>query len=317
MIIKDYSDADKTRWDEFVARSKNGTFLFQRQYMDYHADRYPDASLLALDAGGEVQALFPATRRQHEVISHEGLTYGGFVTDERMTVELMLDLFQAAGRHFREAGVGSLTYKSVPHIYHRSPAEEDLYALAVNGAELYRRDVLSVIDYDGDIDWSERSRRRERKAAKAVRSGVEVRETDDYDRFWAVLAGNLERRHGLIPAHTADELKLLAARFPDQIRLFGAYRDEALEAGALVYLAARVCHLQYSASSQTGRRLRALDLLLAHVIEAYRGQMRYFDFGVSTEQDGRFLNTGLVEYKQQFGARTVVHDFYKWALADQ
>ena len=110
---------------------------------------------------------------------------------------------------------------------------------------------------------------------------------------------------------------MLAARFPEHIRLFGAYRAEALEAGALLYLTARVCHLQYSASSPEGRQLRALDLVLAHVIDAFHGEARYFDFGISTEQDGRFLNEGLVEYKQQFGARTVVHDFYRWALADQ
>jgi hypothetical protein len=273
--------------------------------------------LLALDDQGEVLALLPATRRERELISHDGLTYGGFVTDERMTVELMLDLFKAAARHLRETGVTSLTYKSVPHIYHRSPAEEDLYALAVNGAELYRRDVLSVIDYDADIDWSERSRRREKKAAKAVRSGVEVRETEDCDQFWAVLADNLGRRHGRAPVHSAQEMTMLAARFPDHIRLFGAYRGDALEAGALLYLSSRVCHLQYSASSPEGRQLRALDLVLAHVIDAFHGRARYFDFGISTEQDGRLLNEGLVEYKQQFGARAVVQDFYRWAPADQ
>jgi hypothetical protein len=317
MIIKDYADDDRARWNAFVARSKNGTFLFDRDYMDYHADRYHDASLLALDDDGRVQALFPATRRDHEVISHEGLTYGGFVTDERMTVEVMLDLFRAAGRHFHESGVRNLTYKAVPHIYHRSPAEEDLYALAIQGAALCRRDVLSVIDYEAEIDWDDRRRRRAKKAAKAIRSGVEVRETDDYDGFWTMLAENLERRHRIDPVHTRDELKLLAARFPEQIRLYGAFHEEVLAAGALLYLSPRVCHVQYSASTLDGRQLRALDLVLAHLIDAFHGRARYFDFGISTERDGRMLNTGLVEYKQQFGARTVVHDFYRWVPAAQ
>ena len=33
-------------WDTFVQESKNGTFLFVRDYMDYHRDRFQDCSLL-------------------------------------------------------------------------------------------------------------------------------------------------------------------------------------------------------------------------------------------------------------------------------
>jgi hypothetical protein len=309
--IQDYMERDRARWDAFVAQSKNGTFLFWRDYMDYHADRYPDASLVAVDDTGALRALLPATRSGDELISHAGLTYGGFVTDERMTVELMLELFDATVRHLRRSGVSNLYYRAVPHIYHRTPAEEDLYALARGGAELYRRDVLSVIDYEAEIDWDARRRRRHKKSAPALRAGIEVRETDDYEAFWAMLAANLDRRHNLKPVHTSEELRLLAGRFPDHIRLFGAYRHDRLEAGALLYITPRVCHVQYSASSVDGRKLRALDLVHAHIIDAFHTRAHYYDFGISTEQEGQVLNAGLVEYKEQFGARTVVQDFYR------
>lgn len=317
LTIKDYSEGDKERWNDFVGRSKNGTFLFLRDYMDYHAQRYQDASLLVLDGGDEVVALLPANRRSDELISHEGLTYGGFLTDERITAETMLGIFEAVIGHLGDAGLTSVIYKTVPHIYHRSPAEEDLYALFRIGAELYRRDLLSTIDYQADIDWDGRRRGRARKAAKATREGVEVRETDDYAGFWELLAENLDRRYGLEPVHTVDEITLLAELFPEQIRFFGAYRDNNLEAGAVIYLSAQVCHVQYSASSIEGRRLRALDLVIAHLIEAFHGHCRYFDFGSSTEQDGTYLNLGLAEYKHQFGARSVAHDFYRLSLANR
>jgi hypothetical protein len=317
LTIQDYTERDGARWDAFVAQSKNGTFLFNRDYMEHHADRYPDASLVATDDSGTVRGLLPATRVGDELSSHAGLTYGGFVTDERMTVELMLELFQAAMRHLSAAGVSRLTYKAVPHIYHRAPAEEDLYALTVNGAELYRRDVSSVIDYQADVDWEARRRRREKKAAAARRAGIEVRETHDYAAFWEVLASNLDRRHNLQPVHSAAELEGLAGHFPDHIRLYGAYRGSELEAGAVVYISPRVCHVQYSASSVDGRKLRALDLVHAHIIDAFHTRARYYDFGISTEQEGHVLNPGLIEYKQQFGARTVVQDFYRLSIAKQ
>lgn len=316
LIVKDYSDGDRGRWDAFVARSNNGTFLFERDYMDYHADRYPDASLLAIDGDGAVRALLPANRRGHDLISHEGLTYGGFVTDQRMTVETMLDLFAAAARHLREAGVTTLIYRSVPHIYHRSPAEEDLYALFIYGAELYRRDVLSVLNYGADFAWEDRWRWRMRKAGKALRAGFEVRTSDEYDRFWPLLTTNLDRRHGVRPVHSLREIELLARRFPERIQLFGLYRGDSLEAGAITYLSETVCHAQYSASSDQAREVRGLDLVFAHIIDVFRGRVRFFDFGISTEEDGRSMNEGLLAYKQRFGARAVMHDFYRLALAD-
>jgi hypothetical protein len=311
VVVRDYNVDDKAAWDAFVARSKNATFLFQRDYLDYHADRFPDASLVVLDDDGAVRALLPATRRGDALISHAGLTFGGFLTDESMTVGTMVEVFDASLSHLRSAGVEMLLYKTVPHIYHRVPAEEDAYALFLNDAQLYRRDVLSVIDYAAAVRWEARRRRGQKKAEHG---GIEVRENREYDRFWPVLAANLERRYGVQPAHTLEEIELLARRFPDRIRLFGAFRDDVLEAGAVAYLSHTVCHVQYNASTDEGRNIGALDLVFARLIDTFRDSVRYFDFGISTEENGHTLNSGLVEYKQGFGARTVVHDFYRLML---
>jgi Acetyltransferase (GNAT) domain len=316
VLVQPYGPEHKTVWDAFVARSKNGTFLFLRDFMEYHAHRFDEVSLVALDDEGEVCALLPATRRGDEVTSHEGLTYGGLVTDERMTAVAMLEVLSACRRHFRDAGATTLLYKTVPRIYHRMPADEDLHALFTLGAELVRRDVLSVLDYDASDAWERRLHARARKAAKATSAGIVVRRSDEYDRFWAILTANLERRHSVRPAHSLEEIELLASRFPDEVQLFGAYRGDELTAGEVVYVTDTVCHSQYSATSPEGRELRVHDLVLAHVIDAFRGRVRYFDFGISSEQNGRVINEGLLGYKEEFGARAVVHDFYRLPLAE-
>jgi hypothetical protein len=313
LYIKNYTPEDQAVWDAFVAQSKNGAFLFKRDYMDYHRDRFPDASLMALDDDGTIRALLPATRRGNELSSHAGLTYGGFVTDNRMTAETMLGVFDATLEHLRQAGITTLLYKAVPHIYHRSPAEEDLYALFVHGAEVRRRDVMSVLDYAAEQDWRDRWRWRMRKAGTARRAGFQVRPSDEYDRFWELLTSNLAQRHGVQPVHTVEEIKLLAGRFPERIQLFAAYRGTALEAGAVMYLFDTTCHAQYSANSEYGRTIRGLDFVFAHIIDTFRGRVRYFDFGISNEGDGS-LNRGLMDYKERFGARAVVHDFYRLRL---
>jgi hypothetical protein len=204
-----------------------------------------------------------------------------------------------------------LLYKTVPHIYHQVPAEEDRYWLFRSGAVLSRSDVLTVIDYRERLNYQER---RTRSLNRARKSNVEVRRIGDYRPFWAILATNLEERYGLKPVHTLDEISSLAARFPESIQLYGAYQGDEMEAGAVAYLSPNVCHVQYNAATPRGKELGAQDILMDHLVELHRESHRYFDFGVSTEKQGRYLSNGLVDYKEGFGARTIVHDFFALEL---
>lgn len=77
----------------------------------------------------------------------------------------------------------------------------------------------------------------------------------------------------------------------------------------MIFLSEQVAHAQYISASEKGQGLGALDMLFAQVIDEY-SHLRWFDFGISNEQDGRYLNAGLVEYKESFGGRSVVHDQY-------
>jgi hypothetical protein len=279
--------------------------------MDYHADRFDDCSLLVCD-GGRPLALLPAHAAGDRVVSHGGLTYGGFVVDDGMTAALMLELFDAAAAELRRSGFTSMLYKTIPHIYHRAPAEEDLYALFRAGARLVRRDQLAVIDYRAPLERQERRQRGVRKGAKL---GLDVRETGDFAAYWEILSENLLSRYGVRPVHTLEEIALLRSRFPERIRLFAAYDGEAMCAGVVIYVSDCVCHAQYIGSTAAGREQGALDALFDHLIGAFAGAARYFDFGTSTERGGAHLNAGLAAFKEGFGARTVVHDHYEVTLA--
>src|SRR5438270_781606 len=89
-----YQPQQAALWDDFVGRSRNGVFLFQRGYMDYHADRFHDFSLLFLEED-KLVAVMPASVRDGVLSSHGGLTFGGVVSDERMRTPVMLGLFDA------------------------------------------------------------------------------------------------------------------------------------------------------------------------------------------------------------------------------
>lgn len=308
MIVDLYHPNQKEIWDKFILLSKNGTFLFFRNYMDYHADRFHDHSLIVCDDGGHIIALLPANRSADQLVSHGGLTYGGFIVDHSLTAPKMLAIFESVQDYARGQGLNQWLYKPVPHIYHELPAEEDLYALYRLGARIYRRDILTVVDYRHSLPYQERRRRSLRKAQQA---GIECRVTGDYKQFWHILASNLQSRYNILPVHSVEEIELLAGRFPDEIKLYGAYQGGVMLAGAVTYLSPRVCHIQYNAASEDGKRLGALDVILDDLLELYRSNKRYFDFGVSTENNGQYLNLGLVEYKEGFGGRTIVHDLYE------
>lgn len=309
VMLRRYSDGDAASWNRFVAASKNGTFMLDRNYMDYHRQRFDDHSLLAFDGDGTLLAVIPAHRRDDMLVSHGGLTYGGVVSDAAMTPRKMLGLFDALLAHIKGEGLCGLYYKAIPRVYHRQPADEDLFALFVHNAVLKRRDLTTAIDPQCPAAAQARRRRGMKAAAKA---GLAVSESDRWDEFWAILTQNLAERHNLTPVHSLEEIRLLHGRFPDSIRLYCVTQNDAVVGGAVMYLTERCAHVQYTASNPAGREANALDLLFFTLIETYAG--RWFDFGISNEGDGRQLNHGLIDYKEGFGGRTVTLDHYEILL---
>jgi hypothetical protein len=302
-----YRATDAAEWDDFVRSSRNGTFLLQRGFMDYHAERFQDHSLLLRDGNGRLAAVLPMNATGDALHSHAGLTYGGFVYGPRTGAADAMAMLEAAMAYMRAEGFTRLHYKTIPWIYHLQPAEDDRYALFRANASLVRRDVLAVVARDDRLRFQER---RIRGAKAARRAGVSSCESTDYDAYWPILEETLSTRHGAAPVHSLEEMQRLAGRFPGSIRLFLATHQDSPAAGVVVFETPRVAHVQYIATTQRGREIGALDALLDMLLNVTYLHKAYFDFGISNEQQGRVLNVGLLEQKEGFGARAVVHDHY-------
>lgn len=306
-----YHGIDEAAWNALVATSPNGTFLFDRRFMGYHAARFDDASLM-VERRGKLVALLPAHRLGHRLLSHGGLSYGGLILADTLGAQATWDLMRALQQHCREQGVSELLYKTVPAIYHRLPCEDDRWALLRCGAQLVRRDAMSVIGPTA-AHWPPKRRR---AITQATRHRAELSLPSsagtggDWTDFWSVLDHELQARHGTHPVHTLDEIRLLAERFPAQISLRLARWEGRVVAGLVLFDTPTVRHLQYMAAHEQGRKCAALDLLLEQAIAGAQAEGRWFDFGHSNEDEGRALNSGLAFYKESFGASTVVHDHY-------
>lgn len=311
MEIRRYRREDKELWNSFVSKARNATFLFDRNYMDYHADRFDDNSFMFYHKG-KLKAVLPANVAGDTLYSHQGLTYGGLLLDKKATVEDVLECFDSLNSWLRENGISKVVYKALPWIYQRYPSEEDLYALTWKcKAQLISRDISSSIVINNKLKFAES---RKSGIRKALSLNIEVGESNDVDGFWHVLEVNLGNRYNAKPVHTSSEMKLLMSRFPNNIKLYVAKMNGEIVGGTLIYVTPQVVHTQYISASVEGKKHGALDLLFDYIINKVYANCRYFDFGKSTEQGGAYLNEPLIFQKEGFGGRGVCYDWYQWEL---
>lgn len=302
-----YTADCRAEWDALVDASCNGTFLHRRDFMEYHAHRFTDASLMLRDERGVAMALFPANVQAGQVTSHGGLSYGGLLYSPRLRQAACLTALECVLAHYGDTGATKLLYKVTPQVFRRVAGEEDLYALFRCGARLVRRDVSTVVDLRGGYQFT---KGRTWSVGKGRKAGISLHEQRDPAGFHQLLACALQA-HGASPVHSLDELQLLMGRFPTAIRLHEARLGGELLAGALIFDLGHVVHTQYLATSPLGRELGALDFLVAELMRLTFAERSHFSFGISTEDSGRVLNEGLIAQKEGFGGVSRCHDFYE------
>lgn len=322
ITVTRYTPQNHQTWNEFVKQSRQGTFLFDRNYMDYHQDRFHDHSLM-IYYKDKLYALLPANEvvsasnneiPQKELVSHQGLTYGGLLTCNKMTAELTCETFEAIGNYLKQEGFSKLTYKAIPWIYHKIPSEEDLYALIhVGKASLSAREISTTILLQNKLRFSEQRRRGVNKAKK---NSLIIRQSSQEDvfAFWNILNNNLQQKYHTRPVHSNEELQLLMSRFPENIIGYSVLKDEEVIAGTIIFITPQVIHTQYIGASEKGKEEGTLDLLFDYLINQKKWNAPYFDFGKSTEDRGNYLNTNLIHQKEGFGGRGVAYDTYEWTL---
>jgi hypothetical protein len=304
--IRRYRPEDAAAWDALVERSRVPHVLLRRGYLEYHADRFADHSLVVL-IDGTLRAALPASRAGDVVTSHGGLTFGGLICDGTSSATRVRAWLEGLIDALVADGVRELVYKPAPHIYHRTPAEDDLHALWALGARVVRRDLATTIRTAERPVYS-----KGRRAAVKRGRRLHVAHDRDLHGFWALEEATLRERHGVAPVHTADEIALLAARFPDEIRLYTAREAPGTPVlgGVVVYRTPTVAHAQYIAAGPEGRDAAAIDAIVDHLLTDVHAATPYFDFGISTEDEGRTLNAGLVRNKESYGGSTTVYDRY-------
>ena len=306
MRVQFYSQSLKKSWDNFVQQAKNATFLFERNYMDYHSDRFDDSSLVIYKKE-KIIALLPANKVENTIHSHQGLSYGGVITSSKTTFQDTLLIYIAILHFFKKNKFQKLHLKIFPIFYSNQPSQEVDYLLHLLQAKKTRCDITLAINQENKIGYNTNKKR---KLKEADKTGLTIEKSTDFQSFWNdVLIPNLKEAHNLVPIHCLAEIELLHTHFPKNIELYLVYKNNKTIAGTVIYTTNRVAHAQYISANSLGKELGALDYLFDYLINKEYSNKAIFDFGIVNQGNG--INFGLTFWKEAFGARTYCHDFYE------
>lgn len=304
---------DQDLWNEFVLNSDPSSFLFNRNFMDYHSDRFEDYSLLIYKSF-KLIAVCPAHKTKDALLSHRGLTYGGVLFDPSIKTECIEWVFLKIQEFLRTQGFKTFEVKAAPHFYGLKTHLKSLEYLR-SSAQLQKTEKVFAIDYREPLSLHKTKLKHYRKNHD---KDFEIREETDFSVFWnEVLIPRLEIKHGVKPVHSLDEIGLLKRRFPDQIRQFNLWFEDTILAGITIFDKGRVVKSQYGATTPIGQKYRALEYLFIELIYQFKSEKRQF-FSMGTASDSKFkegYNPGLVRQKQELGCQQYSQYFYKFDLS--
>ena len=316
MDVVRFSEADTLVWEEFVANANNGTLFHLRRFLNYHPEgRFRDHSLLFFN-GKKLAAVFPAVEREEKgkrvLHSHPGASYGGWVVPRDIHLKPSFELVQALVQYAREENFQKLDITFAPIFYSHEINNYLDFSLFMNGFTYRKREVSSFVTLDFTEDTVLEKFKPEARTAvrRAMKLGVEIRETEEFPQFYEILKKNLKMRHNVQPTHTLDELLQLKDLFPDKIHLYGAYLDEKIIAGVVMFNCNPLVNLAfYISHDEEFQKYRPVNLLFYRVFQkSIQKGFRYFDFGIFTVN--MVPNWGLARFKENFGSKGIFRDTF-------
>lgn len=310
--VKKYTETDFKTWNNFVEQAKNATFLFQRDFMEYHKDRFEDYSLMVFDRE-KLVAVLPANKSEDNLYSHQGLTYGGLVFLSKFNaekVELILDKILL---FLKENAIAVFYYKPIPSFYLLKGNQEIDFFLFKKGALLAWKEMNLAINLAIPLEISKSKLKHFRKIRNLH---LEIIEEQNLFPFWEeVLEPRLSERHNTKPVHSKEEITILKNKFPENIKQFSVYNEGEIIAGITIFETETIVKSQYGATTKKGEEVRALDFLFINLIKKYKSEGKYFfDMGIVGDDNKKGYNAGLLKQKEELGCSVYNQDFYKISI---
>ena len=308
MITVKRFNNNSSAWDNFVSSANNGTLFHTRRFLNYHHEgRFNDHSL-EFYKKGKLVGVFPAalieSGDQRQLVSHPGASVGSFVVPEDLAFADALEMVERLIEYSKKESFDGIKLTQPPTIYSKRLSHYIDFALQKNGFEYAKREISSILFLEKSIEENLAKFKSTHRTAvrKAEKSGVIVKQTDDFASFYEILKKNLSIRHDVKPTHSLDELLHLKEIFPEKINLSGAYIEGKMVAGVVNFIATdNVVLAFYISHNEDFQEVRPINLLFYKIFEwAIQKKYNVFDFGIFTVNEEP--NMGLARFKENFGA---------------
>ena len=310
--IRPYQESDYELWNTFVSAAKNATFLFHRDFMEYHKERFEDFSLLVFDKV-KLVAVLPANRVDNKVYSHQGLTYGGLVYASKLKIEKIEVILDLLFDFFKSKRIEHFYLHPIPSFYLGQGNAAIDFFLMKKGAQLYRKEMNMVAHLHQEIPISKSKLKHFRRTELL---GLRVVEETNFQPFWEkILEPRLAEKYDAKPVHSLAEIQLLQERFPKNIKQFSAYLEDKIIAGITIFEFENGVKSQYGATSKKGEKYRALDFLFISLLDVFQKRGKhFFDMGIVNDSGEKGFHSGLLQQKEELGCTVWNQDFYKIKL---
>ena len=290
-----YENRLKNDWDSFVDKAKNSTFLFKRDFIEYHNDKFDDFSLIFY-INNQIQALLPANKVENTLYSHQGLTYGGLIVDNNICKNGYFQLYDALKSFLEQKNFSSFVLKQQLSIY-----DVEISSWA---NQYFDKILKREMNLTADLLNLSISKSKLKHYRKSEKRNFEIKKETDFLSFWInVLQPLLWEKYKTKPVHSLKEIQYLKNKFPENIHQYSLYFDDKIIAGITLFVTDKVVKSQYGAATDLGKELRAMDYLFIYLLHFYKDlNYHYFDMGTVTNPNFKDnINAGLLQQKVELG----------------
>ena len=277
--------------------------------MEYHSDRFQDYSMMVFEEG-KLVSVIPANKVENTVFSHQGLTYGGFVFGESLSIDEINNIVTVVLEFLKNNEVVEFVIKEIISIY--NGLGDFTSILKLNGFEVFTSKTNLAVDFKSDFKIS-KSKLKHFKRISSI--GLEIKKEDDLSAFWnLVLIPRLQQKFNSKPVHSIDEITFLKEKFANNIFQYNVYLEDEILAGITIFKTDKVVKSQYGAITESGEKYRALDYLYINLINEYSNKFDFFDMGTVDDDSELGYNVGLLNQKKELGCVVFEQNFYRLIL---
>jgi Cdc6-like AAA superfamily ATPase len=327
--LRQYTDADFNTYEDFVLSSINGTIFHQRQFLNYHPiDRFQDNTLMIFKSNILI-GVFPAaliTKNNINILkSHPGASYGGLIIKENLSYSKINNIFEIIEQYCKQNEINFVEFRHSPKIFLKERIDQIEFCLIKRD---YIRDAeelstfydLEKIRYLSDEQYyNTYSNSTHSKIKQCISTAIKnnlsfefAKSNAEIERYYQIIESNLEK-HNVKPVHSLDEIKKLLELLPDRIKIPIIKLNDEIIAGFLIFnVNSTGWHIFYSSLDYNYSKFKPIHFGV-YKLKRYLADMayRYLNYGISTENSGKYVNETLLNFKESFNGEGILRTYWK------